>query len=152
MLRSMMKNPIDIADTNADGPRPTDEEDRSWEALAARIQKLAHRRSRSLLADHDEDAFDRGARALRTLMSAAEVANRMKREEEKERETDDRRASGQGLTEADIEAAYRKIFNTVERVECEDAGTGSGNAAQGDGADAPSGSGGGAKAVAGERS
>ncbi|MAW80209.1 MAG: hypothetical protein CMI63_08215 [Parvularcula sp.] len=152
MLRSMMKNPIDIADTNADGPRPTDEEDRSWEALAARIQKLAFRRSRSLMAEAFDEDFDRGARSLRLLMGAAEISNRMKREEEKEQQSHDRRASGQGLTEADIEATYRKIFNTVERVEREDAGTGSGNAAQGDGADAPSGSGGGAKAVAGERS
>ena len=96
-------------------PSPTpenfraDEEGDDWNALSARIQQLAHRRSRTLLADHDDDAFDRGARSLRTLMSAAEVAIRMRREEAKERETDDGRASGQGLTEQDSEDAYRLI-------------------------------------------
>lgn len=147
MLRSMMKNQTSQTPETV----RAEEEDEDWNALSARIQKLAHRRSRSLLADHDEDAFDRGARALRTLMSAAEVAARMKREEEKERETDDRRASGQGFTEADIEEAYRRVSETVDRLEREDAGAGSGNAAPQDRSDADSGAGDGADALGGER-
>ncbi|WP_375205586.1 hypothetical protein [Hyphococcus sp.] len=148
MLRSMMKNQTSQTPETV----RTEEEDEDWNALSARIQKLAHRRSRSLLADHDEDAFDRGARALRTLMSAAEVANRMKREEEKERETDDRRASGQGFTEADIEEAYRRVSDTVDRLAQEDAGSRSGDAAHQDRSVAGSGAAGSGETVAGERS
>ncbi len=92
-------------------PSPTpetyraDEEGEDWNALSARIQKLAHRRSRSLLADHDDDAFDRGARSLRTLMSAAEVAGRMRREEAKERETHEQAAGRHDFTE--IESTFQ---------------------------------------------
>ena len=113
----MMKNQTSTAPET--DRAETESED--WNALSARIQKLAHRRSRSLLADHDDDAFDRGARSLRTLMSAAEVAARMKRDEEKERETDDQTAGRHDFSEEDIEAAYRRVSETVDRLEREDA-------------------------------
>ena len=123
----------------------------SWNALHARIVKLAHRRSQSLLAGDDEDeTFDRGARALRTLMSAAEVANRMKREEDKERH--EQTASGSGFSEDDIEAAYRKIYRTVERLERDGDADRSGARAKDDAAAAGAACGDGGEAVAGERS
>ncbi|WP_375203636.1 hypothetical protein [Hyphococcus sp.] len=133
-----------------------DAESEDWCALSARIQKLAHRRSRSLLADHDDDAFDRGARSLRTLMSAAEVASRMRREEEKERETDDQAAGRHDFTEKDIEAAYRRVSETVDRLQREDAarddvGGGSKDATHQDGSAAGSGAAGGGEALEGER-
>ena len=147
MLRSMMKNQTS---QTPDSLR-AEEQMSDWSALSQRIQQLAHRRSETLLADHDDDAFDRGARALRTLMSAAEVAHRMKREEAKERDTDDRRASGQGFTEADIEAAYRRVSETVDRLEREDAGSGGGDAAHEDGSLEASGEGTGGDALGAER-
>lgn len=125
---------------------------RDWDALCEHILELAHRRAESLLAaGADEDAFDRGARSLRTLMSSAESATRMKREEAREREPNDQSAGADALTEGDIEETYRRIYGVVERMEREDAAGGPGNGAQGDAADAGASCGSGGAAVAGER-
>ena len=60
--------------------------DSPWAALYARIQTVALRRADALAADavDDEASFDRAARAIRALVGAAEIARRMKREDEKE--------------------------------------------------------------------
>lgn len=118
-----------VINTESENELPADAPDterkpsaKSWDALYGRIRALALRKSAAMLgeAGAEGEEFDRSARTLRTLMSAAAVAQRMKREEAKERDLDDRRASRQGFTEADIEDAYRRLSQTVDRIERRD--------------------------------
>ncbi len=143
----MMKNKLHNAPDTEHSPEMSE----SWNALLERIGLLAHRRSKSLLAgdSEDDDAFDRGARSLRTLMSAAEVAQRMKREEAKDKDPDDASATA-GITEAAIEAAYRKVSDTVDRLERDESQRGSADAADQDGNLADGGGGAGGDALGGE--
>ncbi len=97
----MMKNQPEITlqnDPETDQPEVSAEIREKWNALLERIAVLAHRRSKSLLncTGEDDDAFDRGARTLRTLMSSAEVAHRLKRDETKETAADDQGPTGHG--------------------------------------------------------
>ncbi|MFC2954053.1 hypothetical protein ACFOOP_19105 [Marinicaulis aureus] len=115
----MMKNQIDITEAGASGAQDKTPDDDSWDALAGRIQKLVMRRSRSLLTEYDDDIFDRGARALRTLMSAAQISERMKKDEAKELETHDSAAPPQ-ITDDAIRGLKRKLERQIERIEEED--------------------------------
>ncbi|MEM8935653.1 MAG: hypothetical protein AAGC77_04530 [Pseudomonadota bacterium] len=91
----------------------------SWEALYARIRVLAARRAEGMIYEDDEtDAFDRGARALRTLMSAALVARRMKSEDAKDAELNDEQAAERPIADEDIQKIYRSVAASVAR--CED--------------------------------
>ncbi|MEM9617540.1 MAG: hypothetical protein AAF936_06230 [Pseudomonadota bacterium] len=76
---------------NANSHIPPAADQKSWEALYERIRTLALKRSAVMIDEPEDeaDAFDRGARALRTLMSAAEVARRMKHQDLKEQELHD---------------------------------------------------------------
>ena len=93
---------------------------KDWDALCETILELAHRRAESLArSGEDEDAFDRGARSLRTLMCSAEAASRMKRQEAKEQENDGEPDLPEVADDA-IRALKRKLEKQIERIEAED--------------------------------
>ena len=94
--------------------------DDDWQSLYARIRQLAHQRSLALLETEDEpEGFDRGARSLRTLMSAAEIARRMKFEEEKERNVH-ATAKDPAISDDAIRRIKRRIDRQIARIERED--------------------------------
>ena len=134
-MASMMKN--DLQNHLPAGAPDTDEKapaGKSWTLLYDRIRTLALRKSFSMLEEGEgqPEEFDRGARALRTLMSAAEVSLRMKREEAKETERHDQGASIPLVTDERIAAEWRRINAVVDRLERDDAGRG-GSAFPGEG-------------------
>ncbi|WDI32161.1 hypothetical protein PUV54_03015 [Hyphococcus flavus] len=99
---------------------PDDDGDasQSWDALHDRIRTLALRKSEAMLGAYaEEEEFDRSARSLRMLMSAAEVAGRMKREEEKEAKPHDQAPAKPAVTEERIAEVYREIERGVDRFE-----------------------------------
>lgn len=97
--------------------KPADDD---WQSLYARIRQLAYQRSVALLATEDEpDSFDRGARSLRTLMSAAEIARRMKFEEQKEQDAHDP-AQDTAISDDAIRRVKRRIDRQIARIERED--------------------------------
>ncbi|MHA7871154.1 MAG: hypothetical protein ACX939_02270 [Hyphococcus sp.] len=134
--------------TNASAHNPPATDKRSWESLYERIRLLALRRSEAMVdaPEGEPDAFDRGARALRTLMGAAEVARRMKREDAREQESHDAGETAPVVSDERIRKVYREIEAAVERIEREDE-DGAGD--RGSDAAAPSGTGG--KALESER-
>ncbi len=97
-----------------------DTDEQSWDQLFDNIRVLALRRSEELLSEKDDsDVFDRGARSLRTLMSSAEVAQRMIRGEEKETETDEG-SQDPVISDEDIRRVKRKLERQISRIEKED--------------------------------
>ncbi len=102
---------------------PDTEDKESWGQLYDRIRQLALHRSAAMIDDpQDEtDIFDRGARALRTLMGAAEVARRMKSLDAKENTLHDGKDRPPTISDAAIREVYRSITQTVDRVAREDA-------------------------------
>ncbi|WP_425411092.1 hypothetical protein [Hyphococcus sp.] len=98
-------------------------DEKSWNRLFDNIRELALHRSETLLEEKgDEKAFDRGARVLRTLMSSAEVAQRMLRNEEKE--PDDNETGEPVVSDERAAAIYRKIERQVTDIaEKESGGT-----------------------------
>lgn len=115
-MRPMMKNePQNQTPANAPS---TDE--KSWDRLFDNIRELALHRSEKLLEHKDDEkAFDRGARVLRTLMSSAEVAQRMLRHEEKETDTDEA-SQDPVVSDEDIRRVKRKLERQIARIEKED--------------------------------
>ncbi|NOX84287.1 MAG: hypothetical protein GXP06_15135 [Alphaproteobacteria bacterium] len=114
----MMKNCFD--GPIAENPPHTDENG-SWERLYERIRVIALRRTAALMEeDAVDEAFDRGARALRTLMSAAEIARRMKNQDEKETDLHDGASKTPAYSDEDIRNIYRDITARVERIEREE--------------------------------
>jgi hypothetical protein len=114
----MMKNCFD--GPIAENPPHTDE-NQSWERLYQRIRVIALRRTAALMEeDAVDEAFDRGARALRTLMSAAEIARRMKTQDEKETDLHDGAPKTPSYSDEDIRNIYRDITARVERIEREE--------------------------------
>ncbi len=114
----MMKNCFD--GPIAENPPHTDE-NQSWERLYERIRVIALRRTAALMEeDAVDEAFDRGARALRTLMSAAEIARRMKNQDEKETDLHDGASKTPAYSDEDIRNIYRDITARVERIEREE--------------------------------
>lgn len=114
MLSPVMKN------TSNHNPPATDQQ--SWDALYERIRVLALKRSAAMVdaPEEEPDVFDRGARALRTLMGAAEVARRMKREDAKEQDLNEREKPAPIVSDKRIEDVYREIEAVVDRIEKED--------------------------------
>lgn len=109
----------DNLQTNKSDHRATDAQD--WDALYARIRKLALEKSERMIRSDDEDeAFDRSARSLRTLMSAAEAVRRMKAKDEKEAEPHEETGREPALTEDRIKEVYQSIEDAVARVEREE--------------------------------
>ena len=93
----------------------------SWEDLYERLRLLAVRRSTEMILDEfsTDDQFDRGARCLRTLMGAAEIARRIKTFEDKERSEHDERPNAPQVDEAELAKLYRKVVERVEHFEQE---------------------------------
>ena len=92
-----------------------------WDELYDCIRVLAMRRS-ALLLQSDPDSehdFDRGARALRTLMGAAEIARRIKTQEEKDNTPDEETGKLPTFTDEDIRRVYRDVLAQVEAIEPE---------------------------------
>ncbi len=95
-----------------------DTDEKSWERLFDDIRVLALRRAAGLLTEqNDADAFDRGARSLRTLMSSAEAARRMVRDEAKE--SDDQQSQEPAISDEQIADVYREIESRVADVAAE---------------------------------
>ena len=90
-----------------------------WAELYDRIQKIALIQSAIVLCDQgvSEQKIDRGARALRMLMSAAEIARKLKLEEQKEIDADDGKASPALLADDELARHYQSILRRVERCE-----------------------------------
>ncbi len=94
-------------------------DDQGWEQLYDRIRVLTLKRSASMLSEptNDADQFDRGARALRALMSAAQVARRMKQEDTKEKRLDDENHAKPIISDAQGRQAYQSATRAVARAE-----------------------------------
>ncbi len=96
---------------------PHTDKQESWDQLYDDIRVIALKRSSALLGEDDADErFDRGARALRTLMGAAEIARRMKLQDEKERDLHDGEPKPPAYTDEEIRKLYRDVVARVERV------------------------------------
>jgi hypothetical protein len=123
MMNTELQNDLPAETPNTDETAPAE---KSWTLLYDRIRTLALRKSFTMLEEDETqgEEFDRGARALRTLMSAAEVSLRMKREEAKETGRHEQGASRPIVTDERIEAEWRRISGVVERLESADAGHG----------------------------
>ncbi len=153
-MASMMNN--DLQNDLPAGAPDTDEmapAEKSWTLLYDRIRTLALRKSVSML---EEDAaqgedFDRSARVLRTLMSAAEVSLRMKREEAKETERHEEGASRPLVTDERSAAEWRRINAVVDRLEGAGEGRGDQRPLGEGGIDAPSLSGTGGEVLGDQR-
>ncbi len=114
----MMKNCSNSP--HAEKPPHTDK-NMSWEPLYERIRVIALRRTSALMKeDAVDEAFDRGARSLRTLMSAAEIARRMKTQDEKETDLHDGAPKTPSYNDEDIRKIYRDIVARVDRIEREE--------------------------------
>jgi len=100
-----------------------------WSELYQRIHKLALRRSQSMLEElfANDEEFDRGARALRTLMGAADISRRIKQSEEKEQSAHEEDPQRPAFTDEEIRNIYQSVSTTVDRLERE----GRGGAAKG---------------------
>ena len=91
---------------------------RNWSALYAKIYDIADKRADALAAEYEiDEAFDRGVRSLRTLMSAAEVSRRMKQADDKEQTADDAKAETPALNDAELEQIFDEVLARVERIE-----------------------------------
>jgi len=119
MVLSMMRTHLNINDRL--GPTQGLDEAPDWSALYARIRLLALSRTETMaaIAIDEVDSFDRGARALRTLMSAAEIARRMKAQDEKE---SDLHEAGKVpvITDEKIRDIKTRLETQIARLEQED--------------------------------
>lgn len=133
---------IENQSINASAAKQTDGE--SWARLYERIRVIAHRKTAALIDGPEEDdgAFDRGARALRTLMSAAEIARRMKLQDEKDERPDDEDEKLPAFSDEDIRRLYRDVEARLDRIENETDADGQRDGAEGDAGAAARGSGG----------
>ena len=96
------------------------DEKADWAVLYERIAAIALRKSASLIREEEEEEiFDRGARALRTLMGAAEIAARMKRQDEKEQDRDDGKKQPPSFNDEELRKIYRDVAAKVDRIERE---------------------------------
>ena len=95
----------------------TDEQ--RWKRLFDNIRKIALKKSDAMINAYfaDEEDFDRDARILRTLMGAAEIAGRMRRHDEKERDLNDERPEPRAYTDEEIRDIYRKVAGYADSVE-----------------------------------
>ncbi len=115
----MMENQNQTRSETAAAENHPQADDDAWQALYDRIRMLALRRSSALAADEtlSEDAFDRGARALRTLMGAAEIARRIKQSDAKEKTAHEEDRKPPAFTDEEIEALYETVSAQVDRIE-----------------------------------
>lgn len=115
----MMKNSVGNHDTEEAAAAPGE----SWARLYDRIRLLALTRAAAMTGDaalEDEpERFDRGARALRTLMSAAEVARRMKEQDAKEHDLNVQ-TQLPAVSDERIRDIKRRLEAQIDRIEQED--------------------------------
>ncbi len=99
--------------------KDTGTDDQGWGQLYDRIRQLSLRRSALMLAEtiDEDDAFDRGARALRTLMGAAEISRRMKLQDAKEQSLDDEQETGPIVSDARIQEICQSVEQSIDRAE-----------------------------------
>lgn len=97
----------------ADAPHT---DDRDWRQLSANILMLALGKSERMIAEDcvDDAAFDRDARDLRLLMSSAEIADRMNRQNEKDRRSNDEQTLPQERTEEELDDIFRRVSARVD--------------------------------------
>lgn len=97
--------------TNAQG-------ENGWQALKETIKALAVRKTGAMLhaSDADDEVFDRSARTLRTLMSAAEIARRMIAQEAKDQEFNDQAKEPPAITDDDIQKIYHDVQRKIEKI------------------------------------
>ncbi len=98
-----------------------DTDEKGWSRLYEHIRLLAIRKSGAMIMDEEDgnEQFDRGARALRTLMGAAEVARRMKRQDEKDMSLHAGENPKIAVTDEEIRRIYRSVVAKVEHIERE---------------------------------
>ncbi|MEM8772646.1 MAG: hypothetical protein AAGD92_13450 [Pseudomonadota bacterium] len=95
-----------------------------WDALFADIKQLAAAKAARMLveADNAEAAFDGDARVLRTLIGAAEIIARIRKQNGKEPLANGQTAPTRERTEEEIDAVYRSAVRAVMRNENRDCG------------------------------
>ncbi len=117
-MPSMMKNQLE---KSFPAQASYTDEKADWAVLYERIAAIALRKSAMLIGEEDEEeTFDRGARALRTLMGAAEIAARLKRQDEKEQDLDDGKKQPPSFNDEDLRKIYRDVAAKVDRIEREE--------------------------------
>lgn len=90
---------------------------RDWSELRDNVMSAAGRKSEALMTapDVDDVAFERGARVLRALVGAAEIAHRMQRIDKLEKENDEREESTVEITKTEFDRAYQSAKSQVDR-------------------------------------
>lgn len=113
-MAPMMKNGFHIVAPRTAPPA----EEESWSGLYARIRVLALGKAAAMAGQdvHDEGEFDRGARALRMLMSAADIARRLKDHDTEETNLNARHAPP-AVSDARIRALKTRLEDQIERLE-----------------------------------
>ncbi|MEM9494853.1 MAG: hypothetical protein AAGA09_02525 [Pseudomonadota bacterium] len=104
------------ADENA-APR-----DHGWSELFENVKTLAIRKSGAMVGDTrfggEPEDYDARVRTLRTLMSAADIAQRLKRNEREEQEAHDpSTAEAPILTDEAADEAYDCVMRAINRAE-----------------------------------
>ena len=117
-MAPMMKNGLHIV-----APQTAPPTEESWSALYARIRALALGKAAAMAVQEvrEEGEFDRGARALRMLMSAAEIARRLKDQDAEEKDANARHAPPV-VSDARIRALKTRLEDQINRLdqdECE---------------------------------
>ena len=95
--------------------RPQQDE-RNWKQLSDNILTLALEKSERMIDEDcvDDAAFDRDARDLRLLMSSAEIAARMNRQNEKDRRPNDEQTRQREHTEEELDDIFRRVTARVD--------------------------------------
>lgn len=112
-MAPMMKNDLHIVP-----PQTAAHAEESWSGLYARIRALALGKAAAMAGRdiHDEGEFDRGARALRMLMSAADIARRLKDQDAEEKDANARHAPP-AVSDARIRALKTRLEDQIARLE-----------------------------------
>ena len=112
-MAPMMKNTLHIVP-----PKTATPAEESWSGLYARIRALALGKAAAMAGQdvRDEGEFDRGARALRMLMSAADIARRLKDQDTEEKDRNARHATP-AVSDARIRALKTRLEDQIARLE-----------------------------------
>ncbi len=118
MLSPMMNS--DRKTASSKDLAPADE--RSWRQLSDNILTLALGKSERMIGEEcvDDAAFDRDARDLRLLMSSAEIADRMNRQNEKDRRPHDDQAPPRERTEEELDDIFNRVVARVDGLDADE--------------------------------
>ena len=123
----MMKTDRDTASSR----NSLQQDERDWKQLADNILTLALEKSGRMIDIDcvDDAAFDRDARDLRLLMSSAEIAARMSRQNEKDSRPNDEQTRPRERTEEELDDIFRRVTARVDQLradeQCRDNGAAS---------------------------